>query len=62
MAKRKGGLQNMGSGQTPSLGGVVLKMLAIGFAGGAALIAGADKAGKAIEKSEAKKAAEDKED
>ncbi len=60
MASKKGGIQNMGKDQTPSLAGVVLKMIAIGFAGGAALIAGADKAGKAIVKAGSKK--ESKED
>ena len=60
MAK-KNGLQDMGVKQVASLGGVVLKMLAIGLAGGAALIAGANKAGEAIQDAEAKKADEVKE-
>ncbi|MDD5822867.1 MAG: hypothetical protein PUD55_00305 [Firmicutes bacterium] len=55
MARKNDKLQDMGGKQVASLGGVVIKMLAIGFAGGAALIAGANKAGKAIQVAEAKK-------
>ena len=61
MAKLKGAPPIIGKSQVPNLGTAVLGMLAVGLAGGAALIAGADKAGKAIKKHEEKKANEVKE-
>ncbi|MCF0141335.1 MAG: hypothetical protein HUJ78_04875 [Mogibacterium sp.] len=49
MAKRTGRPPQMGNSQVKSLAGVVLKMFALGFAGGLALIAGAEKVGSKIE-------------
>ena len=49
MAKVKG-IPQLGKSRTPSLGSAVIKILAIGFTGGLALIGGAKKVGDAIEK------------
>ncbi len=44
------GIPKMGKNRTPSLGSTVLKILAVGIAGSAALIGGAKKLGDKIEK------------
>ncbi len=59
MAKKRNGLSSIGKSMAPSFGGAMLRMIAIGLAGGIALIAGANKAGEQVEeyvgKHEAKK-------
>ena len=48
MASKKSGLKNMGVKADRDLGGALLKILAVGVAGGALLISGAKSVGEAL--------------
>ena len=49
MASNKTGIENMQAGVAPSLGKALLKIMAFGVAGGAALIGGAKALGEKLE-------------